>query len=354
MENENFKKFVTIPCPGDVLTGQIIAKDKNGLFLAIDNFATGVVRGKELSRAKDTISDLKIGDEIAAKILTVNTDDGLVELSISQAEKEKVWLDLKKKKNENESFTIKALKANKGGLTTEIKGIAAFLPVSQLSAEHYPKVPEGDQAEILRKLQQLIGKELLVKIIGLDLRQKSIILSEKAVNIKDQTKILKKYKKGDVVQGEIVGLSDFGAFIRFPSSPGEETLEGLIHISELDWHLVHDPSEIVKEGDIVSAKIIDISNDKVSLSLKALKKDPWENIEQKYKKGDVVKGEVVRFNPFGAFIKIEPDIQALCHISEFKNVKEMKEMLELGKEYQFRISLIDQKEHKMILTPHLS
>ena len=240
---------------------------------------------------------------------------------------------------------VKILKANKGGLISELSGIAAFLPVSQLSSEHYPKVEGADSNKILRELQKFIGKDLEVKILTLDLEQGQIILSEKIKETEKIKEILKNYKVGNVVEGEISGLVDFGAFIKF----GEENLEGLIHISELDWKIVEDPSEVVKIGQKVKAEIIDISDEKVSLSLKALKKDPWKDIEKKYKKGDVVSGRVTKFNPFGAFVQMTPKIQGLCHISEFSSQQKMQDILKIGKKYDFKILLIEPKEHRMSL-----
>ena len=178
------------------------------------------------------------------------------------------------------------------------------------------------------------------------------------VTIKKIEEALKNYKSGDIVEIEVTGIADFGVFIKFignkekdESKTGKtgETLEGLIHISELSWQLINNPSELVAIGQKLKAKIINISNNKVSLSLKALEKDLWENIEEKYKKGDIVKGKVTKFNPFGAFIEIEPKIQGLCHISEFGSVKKMEETLKLEKEYKFQIYLIEPSKHRMSL-----
>ena len=226
--------------------------------------------------------------------------------------------------------------ANKGGLLTEVSGIPAFLPLSQLIPANYPKVEGGNKLKILNELQKFIGKEMEVKIFDLDPKEEKLILSEKAKEAEKIRESLKNYKVGDAVEGEITGIVDFGVFIRFPASGktgrrggAPEKLDGLIHISELDWQLIENPSEIVKVGQTVKAKIVDIADDKVSLSLKALKKDPWEGIEKKYKKGDIVNGKVTKFNPFGAFVQISPRIQGLCHISEFSSGAQMKDSLEL-------------------------
>ena len=348
-ENETLKPFFKVPTPGEIVKGKVIGRKKSALFLALSNFGTGVVTKKELSEAKDVLSNLKEGDEVSAKVVDIDTKDGFVELSIAKAKEEAAWLELKEKKEKEESFEVVISKANKGGLITEINGIVGFLPVSQLAPEHYPKVENGNQAEILRRLQKFIGKKLRVKIINLNQKQKSLILSEKAALLENKAEILKKYKVGDVVEGEITSISDFGAFIKFPldDPSGKETLEGLIHISELDWQLVQHPSEIVKVGEKVKAKIVEIANGKISLSLKALKKDPWQDL--KYKEGEVVEGKVIRFSPFGALVEIKPKIQGLIHISEFESEKAMKEILEINKKYKFQISFFSPKDHKMIL-----
>ena len=235
-------------------------------------------------------------------------------------------------------------------MLAEVSGIPAFLPVSQLSAANYPKVEGGDTQKILKSLQKFVGEEMDLKVFDFDKREEKLILSEKAKESKKLKEILEKYKVGDVVDGEITGVVDFGAFIKFhnPETP-EETLEGLIHISELDWQLIEDPSAVIKVGEEVQAKIIDISNGKVSLSMKALKQDPWKTIEEQYKKGDTVKGEVVKFNPFGALVKLTPQIQGLCHVSEFASQEKMEEVLKTGESYDFQVISIEPSEHRMSL-----
>jgi len=233
--------------------------------------------------------------------------------------------------------------ANKGGLLTEVSGVPAFLPVSQLLPENYPRVEKGDSMKILQELQKFVGKDLKVKIFDLDARQGKLILSEKAKENEKIKEMLKKYKLGDVVEGEITGVTDFGVFIKF------NDLEGLIHISELDWQLIEDPADIVKIGDKAKAKIISINEDKVSLSLKALKQDPWQDIEGQFKKGEVVKGKVTKFNPYGAFVELAPKIQGLIHISEFGTKTKMQEVLKIGEKYKFQVLSLDPKKHRMSL-----
>jgi len=332
------------PKVGEIVEGKVIGRKRSALFLDLGVFGTGIIYGREFQEAKEELKSLKIGDSVFAKIIDLENEEGYIELSVSQASSELIWEGLRQKKEKGENVTVKILGANRGGLLTEISGIPGFLPVSQLKSCHYPKVEGGDTSKILRELQKFIGQTLEVKIFDLDLRTGKLILSEKVKEAEKIREILKNYKVGDVVKGEITGVVDFGAFMKFG-----ENLEGLIHISELDWQLIEDPSEVVKVGEKFKAKIIEISGEKVSLSLKALKEDPWLDIEERYKKGDIVSGKVTKFNPFGAFVQITPEIQGLIHISEFGTRSKMEEKLKIGKKYNFQILEIRPEEHKMSL-----
>ena len=252
----------------DIVEGKVIGKGRSAVFLDLGPIGTGIIYGREFFEVKDKLKNLKIGDKVFAKILDLDNEDGYIELSVSGASKELNFEILRQQKEKGEEIKVKILGANKGGLMTEVLGIPAFLPVSQLSNEHYPKVEGGEKTKILKELQKFIDQELKVKILDLSQRDEQVILSEKAMSFDKKKEILKQYKVGDEVEGEITGVTNFGAFFRF----GED-LEGLIHISELDWKIVKDPIEVVKVGDKVKAKIIEISNNKVSLSLKALKEN---------------------------------------------------------------------------------
>ncbi len=334
---------------GSTIQGTVVARDRSSLFVDLGVFGTGIIFGREFYEVKDVIKNLKIGDKIYAKIVELENDQGYRELSLKDATKEISWQKLREIKEKGEILKVKIMGVNKGGLLTSLDNIPAFLPVSQLSPENYPRVADADKQKILKELQKFIGKTLEVKILDLMAQENKLILSEKAKTEEKVKEILKDYKKEDVVQGEITGIADFGAFIKFPSSADESGIEGLIHISELDWQLVENPSEVVKVGEIVKAQIINISNNQVFLSLKSLKKNPWEKIEKEHKKGDAVKGKVIKFSPFGAFVEVLPKIRGLCHISEFGSQKKMEESLEIGKTYNFQILLIEPKEHRMTL-----
>ena len=328
---------------GKIVEGKIIGKGRSAVFLDLGALGTGIIYGREFQGAKDELKESKIGDTVLAKIIDLEDEEGYIELSLSQASEELVWEKLKQKKDEGEILEVSISGANKGGLLTEVSGVPAFLPVSQLLPENYPRVEKGDSMKILQELQKFVGKDLKVKIFDLDARQGKLILSEKARENEKIKEMLKKYKLGDVVEGEITGVTDFGVFIKF------NDLEGLIHISELDWQLIEDPADIVKIGDKAKAKIISINEDKVSLSLKALKQDPWQDIEGQFKKGEVVKGKVTKFNPYGAFVELAPKIQGLIHISEFGTKTKMQEVLKIGEKYKFQVLSLDPKKHRMSL-----
>ncbi len=347
-----------IPKIGEIIQGKIIDKGKASVFLDLGALGTGIIYGKEFYEAKNKLKDLKSGDTTFAKIIDLENEDGYIELSLNEASKELAWHDLSQKKEKDKSFKVKISGANKGGLLAEVSGISAFLPVSQLSTEHYPKVDGGNTQKIFKELQKFIGKEIEIRVLDFNPREDKLILSEKLKEIKKIEEALKKYKVGDIVEVEVTGIADFGVFVKFINNKKEsseeknktaEELEGLIHISEMSWQLIKAPYELVKIGQKLKAKIINISDNKISLSLKALEKDPWENIEKKYKKGDDVKGKVVKFNPFGAFVQISSGIQGLCHISEFSPHKKMEEILEIGKKYNFQISLIEPAKHRISL-----
>ena len=342
MEKNNLLRPLQV---GKIVEGKIIGKARSSVFLDLGAFGAGIIYGKEFQEAKRDLKNYKIGDNLFAKIIDLENEEGYIELSLNQASDELTWEKLTQKKEKGETIMVKILGANKGGLLAEVSGIQAFLPVSQLLTEHYPRVEKGDSFKILKELQKFIDKDLEVKIFDLDQKQEKLILSEKARENEKIKAALKKYKVGDVVEGETTGLTDFGVFMKF----GKNSLEGLIHISELDWQLIEDPSDIVKVGEKVKAKIISIVDDKVSLSLKALKKDPWQDIEKKYKKGKTVEGKATKFNPYGAFIQISPKIQGLCHISEFGTRLKMEESLKINKKYNFQILSIDPAEHRMSL-----
>ena len=177
MEKDN---LIRPPRVGEIMAGKIIGRGRSSIFVDLGIFGTGIIYGKEFYDSKDALKNLKIGDQIVAKIIDLENEDGYIELSLSGASKELSWEILKQKKENGEIITVKILAANKGGLLTEVSGIQAFLPVSQLSPEHYPRIEGADATKILKELQKFINKEMEVKIFDLDPKENKLILSENA------------------------------------------------------------------------------------------------------------------------------------------------------------------------------
>ncbi|HRY82490.1 MAG TPA: S1 RNA-binding domain-containing protein [Candidatus Moranbacteria bacterium] len=351
MSNLLSKGSFHFPKVSDTIDGKVIYVSSNEIYLDLPPFGTGIVLGKEI---KDGLGSgkLKIGDTVNATIIDMENENGYIELSIREASCEKAWDDLESKRDTQEKVNIKVLSANKGGLLVEVNSISGFLPVSQLSGKNYPRVEDGDKNKILNLLKKLIGQELEVRIIDADRETEKLIVSEKAAQSEKDMEVISALNVGDTVSGEISGVVDFGAFVKFSikENDSERKLEGLVHISELAWQLIEDPRTIVKVGDKVSAKIIGIDGDKISLSIRALQEDPWSNIAEKYKKGDIVSGTVNKINHFGAFVYLDKDIHGLAHISEMSENypgKSLNELIKAGEKYNWEILSIEPKEHRM-------
>jgi len=343
------------PKIGEIISGQVLEVGRDTVFIDLGAVGTGVLLGREIKENRDLIKSLKPGDAISAMVLEAENDHGFVELSLQAAHREQSWDILKKMSASQEIVKAKITAANRGGLMIELGGIVGFLPVSQLSHEHYPRVEDGDKNKILQELNKFINKELDVRVLDVDPSQQKLIVSEKAVGEEKVRQALSQYQIGDLVEGTISGVVDFGAFVRFPLKGTEdqakpEMIEGLIHISEIDWQLIEDPRQLLRAGQKVTAKIIGIEKDRLSLSLKALKKDPWQAIEGKYAKDQIVEGAITKINPFGAFAQIDKDIHGLVHVSDFGSLNKMNQELKVSQKYQFKIASIEPAVHKMALT----
>ncbi len=360
METLLTKHLIEIPSIGDVVRGTVMDVSSNFALIDIGALGTGIVLGKEMRDGLGTDGKLKVGTEVSATLTSFETEDGYIELSIREASYEKSWEDIEEKLNAREIVQTKVTDANKGGLMIEVNGISGFLPVSQLSSEHYPRVEDGDKNKILELLKKLVGQEMSVRILDADQGSEKLIVSEKAAQSEKERELINRLRIGDIIEGEVSGVVDFGAFVKF-SAPdnadgkkADEKLEGLVHISELAWQLIDDPREIIKTGESVSAKIIGIEDARISLSIKALKNDPWEKVSEKYKVGDEVQGKIDKINHFGAFVYLDKDIHGLAHVSEFSDVypgKKMEEVFTAGEAYAWRILSIEAKSHRLGLLP---
>jgi len=337
------KQYTNFPKVGDVVHGKIIAVGRNEIRIDIGGLAIGLVRGPEL----DPHALLTVGDEIDATVIDLDNEFGELELSLKGAGRKKTWDRLKELFTSGATVSIRIVEANKGGLIVRLEGLSGFLPVSQLSPEHYPRVQGGEKTRILEKLKELVGTEMDVKIIDANEEEGKFIVSEKAVWETRQESVISKYKIGDEVEGTVTAVTDFGAFVKFDAN-----LEGLVHISEIAWQRIDNPRDVLKIGDRVRAEILNIDGSKIFLSMKKLQDDPWKHVEQKYKVGQWVKGRVLKINPFGLFVELDPDIHGLAHISELadKPVKDVNEIARQGDELEFRIVSIDPINHRLGLS----
>lgn len=333
------------PLAGDLLEGPVINIEKSAVYIDLAPFGTGIIYGREYLTARDIIKKINIGDVIAAKVTEMDNEDGYIELSLKEARQALIWSEAETAINNKTTLELPIMEANKGGLIIQWQGISGFLPASQLKTEHYPRVEDGDKDKILEELKKLVGTKISVSIISASPKEGKLIFSEKTPELKQKEKIIGKYKVDDIIEGTVTGMVDFGIFVKL-----EDGLEGLVHISEIDWSLVEDPRTLFKIGQKIKIKVIEIKEGKVSLSIKALKENPWLEASKKYKKDQQVEGVVIKFNKHGALASIEEGIAGLVHISEFGSEEKLRKNLELGKSYKFKITLFDVKEQKMALS----
>ncbi|TSC67058.1 MAG: RNA binding S1 protein [Parcubacteria group bacterium Gr01-1014_73] len=330
---------------GDLVEGTVLGIERAVVYIDLSPLGTGIIYGREFNSARDLIKKMNPGDTVSAKIVGTAHKDGYIELSLKEARQALIWDKAEKAIKEKTVFELITKEANKGGIILEWQGLQGFLPASQLKTEHYPRVDDGDKDKILEELRKLTGTKLTVSIIAAVPKENKLIFSEKTLEQKDKEKIVEKYAVGDTTEGAVTGVVDFGIFVKL-----EEGLEGLVHISEMDWALVDNPRSRFKTGDPVKVKVIEIKGGKISLSIKALKPNPWLEATNKYHKDDTVKAVIIKFNKHGALGSIEEGVAGLVHVSEFGSEEKLRSTLELGKTYDFKITLFEPKEQRMTLS----
>lgn len=328
-----------------LVEGPVLSVARSCVYVDLGPIGTGIIYGREFINARDVIKKLNIGDIITAKVVDTNNEDGYIELSLKEARQAIIWSEAEEAIKSKKSLELLIKDANKGGLIVEWQGIQGFLPASQLRSENYPRVEDGDKDKILIELKKLVGKRIAMTIISASPKEGKLIFSEKEQGVKEKREILGKYSVGDEIEGSISGIVDFGVFVKLADG-----VEGLVHISEIGWGLVDDPRKVFKLHEKVQVKVIEVKDNKISLSIKALKENPWKDAENRYKKGDTVTGVVIKFNHYGALVSLEEGIAGLVHVSEFGTEEALKKALELGKTYPFTITLFDAKDQKMTLS----
>lgn len=334
------------PKPGELVEGSVVYKGKNKILVDLNGVTTGIISGRELRDSFNTFRELQEGANVAALVLEEENDEGLVVLSLRMASQKKAWERFHALVDQDETMKFTAQEANKGGLIANIDGIRAFLPVSQLSPLNYPRVNNADAGEIINRLGKFVGHTFTVKIVTMDEEAGKIVVSEREAMSEERAKALEGLKIGEVKDGLVSGLVKFGLFVTF------EGLEGLVHISEIAWGHVKNPAEHAKMGDQVSVKVIGIDGDKLSLSMKQLTKDPWEEVAERYPVGKKVSGSIVRFADYGAFVRLEKDINGLVHLSEISHAKvtDPSEALTIGQKIDAQVINIDVDERRIGLS----
>ncbi len=332
--------------PGELVEGTVVYRGKNKLLIDIGGMATGIVSGRELRDSFNTFRELKVGDSVSALVLEEENDEGMIVMSLRMASQQKAWDRFHRQVESDATMKFVPTEANKGGLLANIDGIRTFLPVSQLAPVNYPRVNNADPSEIIHRLQKFVGHTFTVKIITMDEEAGKIVVSEREAMAEERAKALEHLKPGEVKEGIVSGIVKFGLFVAF------DGLEGLVHISEIAWGHVKNPAEFAEIGDKVTVKVIGIEGEKLSLSIKQLTKDPWEEIAERYPVGKKVTGSVVRFTDYGAFIKLERDINGLVHLSELAHHKitDPAEALTIGQKIDAQVINIDVDERRIGLS----
>jgi small subunit ribosomal protein S1 len=327
---------------GEPVTGKVLSLRKHEVLIDLGAQGVGLVPRREVGFSRA----LKEGDEVTASVVDAELDNGYSLLSLRKAAKDRGWDEVAAKMDAGDIIEVSPYDANRGGLLVEFEGVRGFLPVSQLSAEHYPRVGSSDKDEILQRLNALVGQTLKVRILDCDRKANKLIFSEKEAIKDGLVERFEKLKVGDKVTGVVTGVVDFGVFVNV------EGIEGLVHISEISWERVNNPSEYVKVGQTIEAKIISIDKDRLSLSIKQLSQDPWLDEVEQFKPGATVEGTVTRITPFGAFVQISPAVEALVHISELGDGNDVdpEKVFTLNERKTFTVLDIDKDNRKISLS----
>jgi len=318
---------------GDIVKGKVIGSRGRRVYVEIEGGKfLGIISGQELIEEGLALPDYRVGDEVTASVIEPENEEGYMLLSVREAIKNQGWDLLEERFREGLVFPAKAIEANRGGLIMESEGLRGFLPVSQLAPEHYPRVG-SNRDEILARLAKFENKDLEVRVLDLDKKSGKLIFSERAALKEEFEKFTSSIQIGDVLEGKVTGVVDFGIFVNLGK------LEGLVHISEISWDKVENVSDFAKVGDKVKVQVIGIEGDKISLSMKRLVRDPWLDLIKDYQIGDLVEGVVTQITPFGVFIRVDDKIDGLIHISELshKHIQNPQEVVSVGDRVQAKI-----------------
>jgi len=335
---------------GNKIRWVVLKKIDNWVLIECSNGTfTWVLLSKEVKELERSNYDLTPGQEVEVEV--VNTflrhEDGHYIVSITKLLQYDIRQSVIKKFEEDDVMTVVPTEANLGGLLVDMHGIKWFIPLSQLAPIHYPRVEDGDQEKIFEKLLDIIGQEIKVRVINIDEEDKRIILSEREALKEEKEKIMSELEVGKIFDGVVSGISSYGLFVTIGG-----IVEGLVHISEITYGHVNNIDRLGKVNDEVKVKVIGLEDGKISLSMKKLKEDPWVVIPREKKIWDSIEGEVIRFVPYGVFIRVFDDINGLIHLSELskKSIQNPLEVVKLGQIIRAKIILLDPRNRKIWLS----
>jgi len=342
---------------GEIIKGSIVKVKEGEVLIDVGGRAEGVISGRELSLngKREKVTE---GQEMIVYVVNPENDKGQLELSIRKTGEDRKWQKLQDVIDKGETITVEVVEVNNGGVIVTIdENFRGFIPTSQLkNSRIYPLDGFDDKKQAARELQkkltQLIGEKIVVKIIEINKKKNRVILSEKLVDAEadgeKRSEKLKASKVGSIIEGEVTGIAPFGLFV---NSSG---LEGLVHLSEISWDKVENPADFYKVGDKVKVQVIGIEDDgrRIAYSIKRLQEDPWLKIINKYKIGQKVKGTVQKIVNYGAFVRIDKEVNGLIHISELSDglVTDPSKFVKIGDEYELEIISISKSERHLGLS----
>jgi small subunit ribosomal protein S1 len=341
---------VELPQVGEIRKGMIASIGPSQILISVGAKSEGVVAGRELEQlTAEERAELKVGQEVNVFVLNPEDQNGNVVLSFKRAQEEMSWENVEKMIADETVIDTKIIGFNKGGLIVAIGNLRGFVPSSQISAVRRSQ-STGDTPE--QRWQKMVGQPISVRIIEVDRERRRLILSERSTNTETRSsmkdRVISELEEGKVYNGKVTSLADFGAFVNINGA------DGLVHLSELSWDRLAHPKDLLEVGQEVKVKVINIDREKkrIGLSMRALQDDPWKNRVEKFSVGQLVEGVITRLTKFGAFARLEGDIEGLIHISELSEnrVEHPKEVLKEGEVKTLRVIRIDGEQHRIGLS----
>lgn len=341
---------IDLPKAGEIRKGTIASISQNQILISIGAKSEGVVAGKELEQLTQEERDaLSVGQELDVFVIIPEDANGNVVLSLKRAFEQIAWENVEKMITDETVLDTKIIGFNKGGLIAAVGNLRGFIPSSQISAVRRAQ-STGDKPE--QRYQKMVGQPISVRIVEVDRERRRLILSERAASTESRSelkeRVISELQEGQTYTGRVTSLADFGAFVNINGA------DGLVHLSEISWDHVTHPKEVLEVGQEVNVKVINIDRDKkrIGLSIRALQDDPWKNRMAKFSVGQLVEGAITRLTKFGAFARLEGDIEGLIHISELSEnrVEHPKEVLHEGDVKTLRIIRIDTDQHRIGLS----